>query len=79
LPSNAYAGRIDIPNPAGFSNYSTQEKGVNWTMTSNNKGIALNFSFYTIMIRYNAAGQLMGGVIPRDGRTIKVPYYYAVL
>ncbi|MEN9919540.1 MAG: hypothetical protein RL662_1976 [Bacteroidota bacterium] len=76
LPADAVVARVDIPSPAGYSNYSTQTKGVNWTMTTNTTGTYLSFTFYTLIVKYDMAGRFLGYVIPMDGRKIQVPYFF---
>ena len=74
LPPNAATARVFAPNPSGFKNYSTQELGVNWGMSSDSRGAVLSFNFYTLRLEYDTAGAQYGKVIPTDGRSINVPY-----
>ncbi|WP_304251854.1 hypothetical protein [Parabacteroides gordonii] len=76
LPVSAYAGKIGMPNPAGYSDYSHQEKGVNWSISTTNKGIQINWSFNTLVVKSDMAGRRYHKVLPIDGAMVKVPYYY---
>ncbi len=76
LPSNAVTAKVEFPSPAGYSNYTTQTKGVNWSMSTEATGTYVSFTFYTLRIMYDMAGRLLGYVIPMDGRQIRIPYYY---
>lgn len=76
LPSSAYAGKIGMPNPAGYSDYSHQEKGVNWSMSTNSNGIVISWAFNTLVVISDMAGRRYNWVIPLDGAKVRVPYYY---
>lgn len=77
LPEDATVGKVGFPNPAGLKNYSDQTEGVNWMMsTTSNDQIYIDWWFYTIVVKFNLAGQTIGRVIPMDGAQIEVPYYY---
>lgn len=73
-PHIAVAGVLTPTNPA-YSNYSTQEKGVIWNLsTGNNNTLRLNIKYYTLYVIHNAVGQPINKVIPFDGITLAVPY-----
>lgn len=76
LPSSAYAGKIGMPNPAGYSDYSHQEKGVNWSISTTSNGIVINWSFNTLVVVSDMLGRRYNWVIPVEGAKVKVPYYY---
>lgn len=76
LPKDALFGKIGFPNPSGFKNYSTQELGVNWSLSTTAKGVEIDWNFYTIVLKYDSGGALLGWVIPLDGAEVRVPYYY---
>ncbi|MDR1200523.1 MAG: hypothetical protein LBL58_02685 [Tannerellaceae bacterium] len=76
LPSNAVAGIVMAPSPAGYSNYSNQTRGINWTITSTSSSVTLSMSFNTIIINYDMVGREYGWVRPLDGRTVSIPYYF---
>jgi hypothetical protein len=75
LPTNCVS-KVDIPNPCGYSNFSTQTIGVNYTQTSSSGGTTLTISTFTIVISYNAKGQYIGKVCPVDGNNITFSYSY---
>ena len=77
LPEEAWVAKVGFPNPAGFKDYSDQTEGVNWTVsTTANDQISIDWTFYTLVVKYNMAGQTLNKVIPVDGAKVKVPYYY---
>ena len=76
LPNDAWGGKIGMPNPSGYIDWSTQKQGVNWSMSTTAKGIEINWHFYTMVLKHNSAGVLSGWVIPLDGAKVRVPYYY---
>jgi len=60
-----------------FISLGTFDYGINWSLKYDSSGKAsLYFSYYTIRIMYNMAGQLQNQVYPFDGRTINVPYQF---
>lgn len=73
LPSNSIA-QVNIPHPCGYSNFDTQEVGLNYTQSITSNGATLYMNTYTIVIRYNAIGQYIGKVCPVDGNTITFSY-----
>lgn len=78
LPSNAIVGEIGLPEPCGFKNWSTQEKGIIWNLSTESSGKVLQWSFYTIVVRYDMLGRQINYTIPLDGAKVKVPYSYYV-
>lgn len=76
LPGDAWGGKIGMPDPSGYVDWSTQKQGVNWYMATTAKGVEINWHFYTLVLKYNSAGALFGWVIPLDGAEVRVPYYY---
>lgn len=79
LPSNAYAGKVGIPNPAGYNDYSHQTEGVNWGLsTVSGNVIQINWSFTTLLVKYDIIGRTYNVLIPVNGAKVKVPYYYMV-
>ncbi|WP_302978905.1 hypothetical protein [Paraprevotella clara] len=76
LPQQAMIGTIGMPNPAGYIDWRTREKGVNWSMATTSTGLKLSWHFYTLVLNYNSIGQAVGYVIPLDGAKVKVPYYW---
>lgn len=75
LAPDEITAKVEFPSPAGYNNYSTQTKGVNWTMSTDANGSSLSFTFYTLRLMYDMAGRQIGHVIPSDGRNIRIPYY----
>ncbi len=78
LPSNAIVGEIGLPDPCGFKNWSTQEKGIIWNLSSESSGKVLQWSFYTMVVRYDMSGRALNYTTPIDGAKVKVPYTYYV-
>ena len=76
LPQQAVIGTIAMPNPAGYIDWTTREKGVNWSMSTTSSGITLTWYFYTLVLNYNSIGQAVGYVIPVDGADVRIPYYW---
>lgn len=76
LPSNAKLGTIETPNPAGYINWSTQERGINFQLSAIKEGLQLSWNFYTMVIKYDISGRRINRTIPMDGAKIRVPYYY---
>lgn len=76
LPQQAMIGTIGMPNPAGYIDWTTREKGVNWSMSTTSSGLTLTWYFYTLVLNYNSIGQAVGYVIPLDGAKVKIPYYW---
>ena len=79
LPSGAITAKIELPTNLPFNNYSTQERGVNYNMSITSSGVIFSITYYTLAINIDMLGRYYGGkVIPFDGRTVQVPYYYMV-
>ena len=76
LPADAWGGKIGMPNPSGYIDWTTQKKGVKWSLSKTAKGIEINWNFYTLVVKYDTAGAALGWTIPLDGAKVKVPYYY---
>lgn len=78
LPSNAAAARVFVPAKKPFTNFSNQDRGIKWTLISEDNSLAIFVSYYTLVVNYSITGQYVGEVIPFDGRTVEVPYqiYY---
>lgn len=76
LPQQAVIGTVGMPNPAGYIDWTTREKGVNWSLSTTSSGITISWHFYTLVLNYNSIGQAVSYVIPLDGAKVKIPYYW---
>ena len=79
LPDNAYIARVAFPRPSGFKNYKTLVPGVSWKLdTEEGDKISVEWSFYTFVLNFNAAGMRINEVVPIDGKKVRIPYFYKV-
>lgn len=76
VPSDAATAKIGVPSTSGFSNYTTQERGVVWNLKTDSKEIVLQFYFYTLALLHDVSGAQINRVIPIDGNKIQIPYYF---
>lgn len=80
LPSNAKDVEFDLPDVCGYIDWSSREEGVIKTSYQTKKdGVKkkyIKWSFYTIVLVYNAAGAQMWKVLPMDGAKIYLPYNF---
>lgn len=77
LPSNAFTATVLMPSRAGYSNYSTQEKGVHWSMVTTSRGLGIKLSFFTAAVMYDILGRYYGGwERPVNGKTVSIPFKY---
>lgn len=80
LPSGASNVVFDLPEVCGYSDWASREEGVLVTTVQTKKGgvnkKTIKWSFYTMVLNYNAAGMYIGKVLPKDGAKILLPYWF---
>lgn len=80
LPSNAKDVEFELPDICGYCDWASREEGVIKTTYQTKKdGVNkkyIKWSFYTIVLRYNAAGMELRKVLPKDGAKIYLPYRF---
>lgn len=80
LPTNAKDVEFDLPDVCGYIDWSSREEGViKSTFQTKKDGVNkkyIKWSFYTIVLVYNAAGAQMWKVLPKDGAKIYLPYRF---
>lgn len=80
LPSGASDIVFDLPEVCGYCDWASREEGVIKTTVQTKKdGVSkktIKWSFYTMVLNYNAAGMYIGKVLPKDGAQILLPYWF---
>lgn len=80
LPAGVTDVNFVLPDVCGYCDWTTQEEGIiKSTIQTKKGGIKKNiikWSFYTMVLNYNAAGTRLYKVIPKDGAQIYIPYEY---
>lgn len=74
IPIDAGGVKVLLPDPCGYTDYDTQEIGVNWAWQPGSNELIVYF--YTMIVKYNSAGATMRWLIPCDGEDIEIGYYY---
>lgn len=80
LPDGATDVNFDLPDVCGYVDWTTREEGVikstiQYKDSGKNKR-RIKWSFYTLVLRYNAAGASMNKALPKDGAKIYLPYNF---
>ena len=80
LPSGVRDVYFHLPDVCGYCDWVTREEGIIKSTTQTKKnGVIKNiikWSFYTMVLNYNAAGRRVDKVLPKDGAQIYIPYEY---
>ncbi|MBV4203901.1 hypothetical protein KSZ28_09275 [Bacteroides salyersiae] len=74
IPNDAGGVTVLLPDPCGYTDYNTQEIGVNWAWQPGSNELVVYF--YTMIVKYNSAGAAMGWLIPCAGEDVEIGYYY---
>lgn len=80
LPDGATDVNFDLPDVCGYVDWTTREEGIikstiQYKDSGKNKR-RIKWAFYTLVLRYNAAGASMWKVLPKDGAKIYLPYNF---
>ncbi|MDY6205797.1 MAG: hypothetical protein SPI30_03470 [Prevotella sp.] len=80
IPNGYNSIEFDLSGDCGYSDWRSREEGLIQSIIQTKKaGIITNkvrWSFYTMEVVLNSAGQMMSKVLPKDGAKINIPYKF---